>query len=72
MSMLHVEEPSAVSNCGVRIVANANTEVTAPVSLASDGDESSTMHADSAVVTTSNSNDEKRSPSAKGPQHEDK
>ncbi|CCE28098.1 related to single-stranded DNA-binding protein MSSP-1 [Claviceps purpurea 20.1] len=55
-----------------RIVANANTEVTAPVSLASDSDESSTMHADSAVVTTSNSNDEKHSPSAKGSQHEEK
>ncbi|KAG6277904.1 hypothetical protein E4U48_000830 [Claviceps purpurea] len=77
LSASSVEDGEMMRHSGTRhetneIVANANTEVTAPVSLASDSDESSTMHADSAAVTTSNSNDEKHSPSAKGSQHEEK
>lgn len=70
--MLHLKEFPACSNCEVRIITNANIEVTAPVSLSSDSDESVTIHADSAVTTTNNVNDENHSPSPKGPRREEK
>ncbi|KAG5984797.1 hypothetical protein E4U55_003162 [Claviceps digitariae] len=54
------------------IVTNPNSEVTAPVSLPSDSDESVTIHADSAVTATSNGNNDKHSPSPKGSRREEK
>lgn len=70
--MLHREILPACSNCGLRVITNANNEVTAPVSLSSDSDESVTIHAGSAAATTVSGNDENHSPSPKGARREEK